>query len=110
MNDFDLEMKLRSILVPERTDEYWTDFPSRVRMHLARGPGKQAGRQGSLRWGWTGGLALACALLLLSFAPVFHAVFKNDRLLCREAQRLSQGMHVLMADQHGMKNLVIDSE
>ena len=36
MNDFDLEAKLKRVLVPERSEEYWSDFPSRIRVQLRR--------------------------------------------------------------------------
>lgn len=111
MNDFDLEAKLKSVRVPERPDEYWVDFPSRVRMQLTRSaPGERVHFQGSLRWGWNGGLALACVLLFFLLVPMFHAALKNDRSLRRDAERFSQGMRALMADEHGMQNVVTDSE
>ena len=36
MNNFDLDAKLKSLRVPERTEEYWNDFPSQVRVQLRR--------------------------------------------------------------------------
>ena len=36
MNDFDLDAKLKSLCVPERTEEYWNDFPAQVRGQLHR--------------------------------------------------------------------------
>lgn len=111
MNDFDLEANLKSVQVPDRTDEYWDDFPSRVRMQLARtAPAERMQWKGTPVWGWNSGLALACVLSLFSVVPLFHAALRDDRFLQREAQRLSHGMRVLMADQHGMKNLISDTE
>ena len=36
MNLADLEARLKSVRVPERTEEYWNDFPARVRGQLRR--------------------------------------------------------------------------
>jgi hypothetical protein len=111
MSDLNLETKLRSVRVPERTDEYWDDFPSRVRMQLPRPIREErvCWRRRS-REGWNHGLALGCALLLFSLVPVFQSAFKDDRLLRRETERFSRGMRVLMADQHGVQDQVIDSQ
>ncbi|HEV2319377.1 MAG TPA: hypothetical protein VGV18_06475, partial [Verrucomicrobiae bacterium] len=61
-------------------------------------------------WGWNGGLVFAGILLALSLVPVLHAAFKDEDRFRREAERLSEGMRTLVADQHGMQNLVTDSE
>jgi hypothetical protein len=111
MNDFDLQAKLKAVRVPDWTDEYWEDFPPQVRRQLGRtSPIERLRFSGMPRWGWNGGLAFAGILLVLSLVPVFHAAFKDEGMFRREAERLSQGMRVLMADQHGMKNLITDSE
>src|ERR1035441_2235736 len=63
MNDFDLESKLKSVPVPERTDEYWYDFPSRVRVQLRRERDQSVPvRAWRPQLAWAGGLALGVAL------------------------------------------------
>jgi hypothetical protein len=111
MNNFDLETKLRAVLVPERTEEYWDDFPSRVRRQLARPVWEERVRWDARpQWPWNGGLALACLLLFISFVPVFHSALKDERILGRDVERLPLGIQALMADEHGMQNLVTDSQ
>jgi hypothetical protein len=110
MNDFDLKSKLMAVRVPERSAEYWDDFPSHVRMQLARRV--QAER---LYWQdrprvWNRNLALAWVLLVFSLLPVFFAALKDEGMLRQEASRWSHGIHVLMADQHGMQSVVMDNE
>jgi hypothetical protein len=53
---------------------------------------------------------MACVLLFFSLVPVFHAALKDDRLLRLRAEQLSQNMRVFMADEHGMQNVIADSE
>jgi hypothetical protein len=111
MNDLDLTRNLKAIQVPERSDEYWDDFPSRVRIQLAWPVLVERARwHGRPRWGWNARLAMACVLLFFSLVPVFHAALKDDRLLRLRAEQLSQNMRVFMADEHGMQNVIADSE
>lgn len=111
MNNFALEAKLKAIPVPERSEEYWDDFPSRVRMQLSRLARLEPARcPRRAPWQWNGGLALACVLLCLSLLPVFHAALKDERLMRREATQLPHKMFVFMADEHGMQNLITDSD
>jgi hypothetical protein len=109
MNDFDLEAKLNAVQIPERTEEYWDDFPSRVRVQLGRTiPQESARWQGGLQWRW--GLAMAGVLFVLSLAPVLRAAVKDEQALRRDAEKFPQKVHALMADEHGMQNLITDSE
>jgi hypothetical protein len=111
MNDFELELKLKSVRVPERGEEYWTDFPSRVRFQLGRSvPVGQPHRQGNSRLGWNGSLAMACVLLIVLLVPIVHAALKDERGLRRDAARLNEKMRYLMTDSHGMQNLITDGE
>ena len=66
MNDFELESKLKSVRVPERPEEYWDDFPSRVRVQLPRERREFAPQSAwRPRLAWVGGLALAVALVFV---------------------------------------------
>jgi hypothetical protein len=110
MNDFDLETRLMAVCVPERSAEYWDDFPSQVRMQLARRAREErVSWQGGPR-AWNRDLALAGVLLVFSLMPVFYAALKDEGILRQEASRWSHGIRMLMADQHGMQNVVTDSE
>lgn len=110
MNDFDLETKLMAIRVPERSAEFWEDFPAHVRRQLVR-----CAQDSRVHWqcgvqAWNRNLALAFALLVFSLLPVFCAALKDKGMLRHEASRWSQGICALMADQHGMQSVVMDSE
>lgn len=114
MNDFDLESKLKSVPVPERSDDYWEDFPSQVRRQLRRSRPESSGRPSWLpRLAWAGGFALA---LLLVFAcaqvhplkTVSSVITRQQMHFHHQLARLDAGLHVLMQDQHGMSYLVTE--
>jgi hypothetical protein len=107
MNDFELESKLRSVRAPEKTDEYWQDFPVQVRSQLRRPPAvERAQTRWMPQWAWSSGLATACVILCLSLWPAFQTVVKGERTLQRDAARFPHQLHLLMADEHGMQYLV----
>lgn len=111
MNDFDLQSKLKSVPVPERTDEYWENFPVQVRANLCRAPIELAPRNLSLaRLAWPGGFALACALFVLALWPSFNILLKNERMFRRELAELPKHLRVFMADEHGLHYLVAEKE
>ena len=73
MNSSDLESKLKSVPVPERSEEYWNDFPSRIRVQLRREQSLRTPRSvWRPRLAWAGGLALAVALMWVGerFHPI----------------------------------------
>lgn len=107
MNDRELESRLKAVRAPVKADEYWEDFPGRVRMQLPR-PAAAERRQtrATPLWALSGGLALACVTFILLLWPAFQTVVRDERVLQREAARLPNGLHALMADEHGMQYLV----
>lgn len=114
MNDFDLESKLKSVPVPERSEEYWEDFPSQVRRQLRRSRTESAGRQSWLpRLAWAGGFALALVLVFACtqvhpLKTVSFVITKQQKHFHHQLARLDAGLHVLMQDQHGMSYLVTE--
>ena len=109
MNDFELESKLKAIPVPAREEEYWKDFPRRVRSHLGRSiVSEPSPTRWMPQWAWSSGLALACAVLSLLLWPAFHAALRDEQTLQRDAARLPKQLRLLMADEHGMQYLVAD--
>lgn len=115
MNDSDLEAKLRSVPLPERPDDYWDDFPGRVRMQLHRERPEPASRQAwRPRLGWAGGLALASVLafVCIQYHPLQTAsatITKDERNLRRQLAQLDTGLHVLMLNPHGMGYLLAEA-
>jgi hypothetical protein len=116
MNDFDLESKLKSVGVPERPDEYWEDFPSRIRVQLRRErPAFAPRRAWRPRLRWAGGLVLAAAMALvcIEFRPlqtVSLAIAKQHRQFHAQLARLDAGLHKLMLNTDGMGYLLAESD
>jgi len=115
MNDLELESKLKSFRVPERTEEYWNDFPSRVRMQMPRArrefTTQNAGRP---RLAWVCGLALAVALVFVcvQFHPLQTAslaITKQQRQFHAQLARLDTGLHKLMLNTDGMGYLLTEA-
>jgi hypothetical protein len=107
MSDFELESKLRSVRVPEKTDEYWENFPGRVRSQLRRPAAVDRGQTRWMpQWAWSSGLATACVVLVLSLWPAFQTIVKDERVLQRDAAQFPHQLHLLLADEHGMQYLV----
>jgi hypothetical protein len=116
MNDFELESKLKSLRVPERPEEYWNDFPSRVRVQLPRERREFAPRSAwRSRLAWAGGLALAVALVFvcIQFHPlrtVSLAITKQQHQFHAQLARLDAGLHVLMLNTDGMGYLLTEAD
>ena len=113
MNDFELESKLKSVRVPERTDEYWNDFPSRVQLRRER---REFTAQSAWRprLAWAGGLALTVALVFVcvQFHPLQTAslaITKQQRQFHAQIARLDAGLHVLMLNTDGMGYLLTEA-
>jgi hypothetical protein len=115
MNDFELETKLKKVRVPERPDEYWDDFPSRVRVQLPRERREFAPQSaGRPRLAWACGLALAFALVFVCvefhpFQTVSLAITKQQRQFHAQLARLDAGLHVLMLNTDGMGYLLTEA-
>ncbi len=115
MNDFELESKLKSLHVPDRPDEYWEDFPSRIRVQLPR-EHLESSRPSAWRprLAWTGGFALAAALAFVCIA--YHplqtmslAIAKQERHVHMQLARLDTGLHKLMLNTDGMGYLLAEA-
>jgi hypothetical protein len=116
MNDFELVSKLKSVRLPERPEEYWNDFPSRVRVQLPR-VRREFMPQSAWhpRFAWAGGLALAMALVFVSvqFHPLRTmslAITKQQRQFHVQLARLDIGLHKLMLNTDGMGYLLTETD
>ena len=116
MNDFELDAKLKSVRPPERTEEYWNDFPSRVRWQLHRTPPPPEVRESRLpRFAWSLGASFACLLvgLLVLGQPLkaaSSAIFQKEKFVRQQLAALPGQLQVLMADEHGLHYLVAEKE
>jgi hypothetical protein len=116
MNDFDLDAQLKSVPLPERPEEYWNDFPARVRWQLPRtAPQPEAGESWLPRFAWSFGTGLACLLvgLLVLNQPLkmfSRAIFQKEQFVRHQLAALPDHLRVLMADEHGLHYLIAEKE
>lgn len=112
MNDSNLRRKLNRVRVPERSGDYWDDFPARIRVQLRHAPAEVATPNAwRPRLAWAGGFALALTLVFccIQFQPLqaaSDAITRNENHLHRQWARLNAGLRVLASDNHGMGYLV----
>jgi len=115
MNDSELKARLRNAPVPERSEEYWDDFPGQVRRQLRRERREFTPRSAwRLRLAWAGGFALGVALTLVCFQ--FHPLQKASAALTRhehqfhaQVAQIESGLHLLMFNPHGMGYLLAEA-
>jgi hypothetical protein len=116
MNLADLEARLKSVRVPERSEEYWNDFPARVRGQLRRRAPATESRVSwlpQLAWGLGAGfVGLVIGLLVLSppLERASHAIFQKEQFVRQQLAMLPCHLRVLMADEHGLHYLVAEKE
>jgi hypothetical protein len=115
MTDFDLESKLRSAPVPERPDEYWNGFPSRIRVQLRRNRTEPApGRVWRIRLTWAFDFALTAALVMLclEYHPLQFAAktcAQHERRFHAQLAQLDAGLHKLVLNTDGMGYLLAEA-
>lgn len=115
MNDSELQARLRSVPVPERSEEYWNAFPSHVRYQLPRERHAYAPRSvWRPRLKLAGGLALALALMWVGerYQPLqtaSNAITRHEQQLRTQIARLEAGMRTLMFNPHGMGYLLAEA-
>lgn len=116
MNDSDLKARLKSVPVPERSEEYWEDFPSRMRGQLRRpAPPAELEESWLPQFAWKFAAYTACFILGLfifnqPLKAASTAIFKTELAMRHQLTALPQHLRVLMADDHGMYYLVADQE
>lgn len=115
MTDSELQARLRSAPLPERMEEYWNDFPARVRFQLPR-----ERREFSPRNVWrprlklAGGLALALALMWVGerYQPLQSAsaaITKHEQQIRTQVTRIKAGVRTLVFNPHGMGYLLAEA-
>lgn len=116
MNDSELHERLKSVPLPERTEAYWDEFPFRVRGHLQYSAVKPAAENIRLpRLAWAGGCAVAliCCVWCADSRPiqtVADAIAHHGSHFRREFAQFETRLHVLMRDEHGLHQLIVEKE
>jgi hypothetical protein len=116
LNDFDLESKLKSVPLPERSEEYWENFPAQVRWQLRRtAPEKEVRKNRLPRFAWKMSVGFACLVLGLFVLdqPLKAAscvIFKNERIIRQQLAQLPNQLRIFMADEHGLHYLIAEKE
>ena len=116
MNDSELHERLQSVPLPERSEAYWDEFPLRVRGHLRTSPAKPVAENPWLpRLAWAGGCALALVFCLVCahsrpVQTVADAIAHHGTHFRREFARFETQLHVLMRDEHGLHQLIVENE
>ena len=116
MNDADLNARLKRVRVPERSDDYWENFPSQVRFQLRRAAPSQEIQENRLpRFAWKVGVSFAClivGLLVLSqpLKAASSALFQKEQFVRQQLAALPGHLRVLMADEHGLHYLVAEKD
>jgi hypothetical protein len=116
MNDAELQARLRSIPVPERTEDYWNDFPASVRVQLRKQERYEMVQPSvwRLRLARAGALVLAVGLIYVGerFHPLHSASAALDRgreNVQVEFARLETGLRLMMFNPHGMGYLLAEA-
>jgi hypothetical protein len=112
MNDSELKSLLRNAPVPERSEEYWDDFPSRVRVQLHRERLETLPRNAwRPRLAWAGGFTLAL-FVCIQFRALQHAsaaIDQHERQLHAQVAQIESNLHLLMFNPHGMGYLLAEA-
>lgn len=115
MNDFELESKLRGVPVPERSEEYWNDFPAHIRVQLKRQQPVLAPRRSwrpGIRLATGFALAVGLIIICIQFQPLqaaSAAINKHEKKFHQQIAKLDAGLHKLMFNPHGMGYLLAEA-
>jgi len=116
MKDFDLEATLKSVPLPERSADYWENFPAQVRWQMRRAAPKHEVRE-SWRAGfaWGIGVSLACLVLgtLVLNQPLREAsgaIIQQEKYVRQHLASIPSQLRVLMANEHGLHYLITEKE
>jgi hypothetical protein len=114
MNDSELEGILRSTRAPERTEEYWEEFPGRV---LSRLPRRQWEAPTKDPWlaaaAWGSALALACVMIGFGIGhsdrQIFSGLLRREQNFRRELTVVPKQFCAMIQSERRLRYLVADS-
>jgi hypothetical protein len=116
MNRFDLDTKLKSVPLPERSEAYWENFPAQVRWNLHRAALPPEANENWLpQLAWKFGVSVAClvvGLLVLSqpLKAASGAIFQKEQFVRQQLAAIPSQLRVFMADEHGLHHLIAEKE
>jgi len=113
--DFDLDAQLRRLQTPERSAEYWADFPGRVTGELRARPLPRPNRARAswlpqLAWGFS--LAFGCFVLGYVIGHndgprgFTHSLLQNQRQFSVSLAQFPDRFRSLMLEERGMQKLL----
>ena len=114
MTDFELKSKIKSVPLPEYSEEYWSDFPRHIRLQLQRQSTQSTPRR---RWHMplllVGDFALTIVLVLVCIQchplqAATAAITQHEQKFHGQLARLDTGLHRLMLNTDGMSYLLAD--
>jgi hypothetical protein len=112
---FDLDAQLRALHAPERSEEYWADFPRRVTGELRTRPLPRPMRTTwlpQLAWGFS--LAFGCFALGYFIGHndgsrgFTHSLLQNQQEFRMSLAKFPEQFRTLMLDERGMQKLLPD--
>jgi ferric-dicitrate binding protein FerR (iron transport regulator) len=116
MNAAELQSRLRSVPVPERTEEYWNDFPATVRVQLPKRERYEFAPRNVWRLRLARAGALALAIGLICVGERFHPLHGASEALNRGREnvrvhfaQMETGLRLLMFNPHGMGYLLAEA-
>ncbi len=113
MNDSELEAQLRALPNPERSEEYWADFPRRITRDLRTRPLPRPAPSSWLpqvAWGFS--LAFGCFALGYFIGHnevprgLTHAMLENQREFRVSLTKFPDQVRSLMLNEHGLQTLL----
>jgi hypothetical protein len=115
MTDLELQSRLQSLPVPDRTEDYWADFPAHIGRQLRAHPAAAPMEQRGIRPIWAVNLAFALGLILV-FGVQFRAaqlagtaLHRQEKAAHLQLARLDAGLHKLLLANNGLSIQLIDA-
>jgi hypothetical protein len=110
INDSELEKALKAARLPERSEEYWEEFPRNVTAQLKVFAKHERRPRHVIRFSWQFGSAVAAIALVVSVFGWFRREQKEDSfallqngIVLREVQTMFPNrVRAIVQDEHGM--------
>jgi hypothetical protein len=116
MNNSELDSLLRKARVPERSAEFWEEFPRRIRNRLGSArasDNRHSSGRVSLRWAWALGAA-ACVLAGVFIGswlerPKAEDILRDAKVVDETLAMFPHSVRAIVEDEHGL-HLVLSQD